>query len=41
VQANDPMTLMAVSAALALAVTLACWLPARRAAAIAPSQLLR
>jgi putative ABC transport system permease protein len=41
VDAHDPRTFVAVSAVLALAVTVACWLPARRAAAIAPSQLLR
>jgi predicted permease len=41
VRASDPLTLVAVSATLAAAATLACYLPAQRAASIEPMHALR
>ena len=41
VQPFDPVTLLAVCGILALVVLLACWIPARRAAATAPASALR
>jgi predicted permease len=41
VQANDPVTLIAVAAMLAIVAAFACYLPARRAASIEPMQALR
>jgi len=37
----DPLTLLGASAVLLLAATLGCWLPARRAAGVAPAVALR
>ena len=37
----DPLTLATVSAGLAILAVLACWIPARRAAATDPSEMLR
>jgi ABC-type antimicrobial peptide transport system permease subunit len=41
VQPNDPMTLAAVAATMAAIGIAACWVPAARAARIAPSEALR
>ena len=41
VSATDPVTLAAVSALLLGAAFVACWLPARRAAAIDPLEAMR
>jgi ABC-type antimicrobial peptide transport system permease subunit len=41
VRATDPPTLAAVAAALAGAIAVVSWLPARRAARIDPMQALR
>ncbi|MEM9293525.1 MAG: ABC transporter permease [Acidobacteriota bacterium] len=41
VSAQDPLSLILAPAALALVALLACWLPALRAAAIAPTEALR
>jgi len=38
---DDPATLAAVGAAVAVATVAACWLPARRAARIGPMEALR
>ena len=38
---SDPVTLAATAGALALVAVLACWLPARRAAAVQPARSLR
>jgi len=37
----DPVTLLGVIAVLAVAALLACWLPARRAALLDPTEALR
>jgi ABC-type antimicrobial peptide transport system permease subunit len=41
VAAHDPLTLIATTAALLTAATVACWLPARRATRIDPALTLR
>ncbi len=41
VQANNPATLVAVSSALIVSATVACYLPARRAASVEPMKALR
>jgi putative ABC transport system permease protein len=41
VSAHDPLTFAAIIAGLSLVATLACWLPARRAAAVDPMTALR
>jgi predicted permease len=41
VQANNPVALVAVSSALIVAATVACYLPARRAASVEPMRALR
>jgi ABC-type lipoprotein release transport system permease subunit len=41
VATTDPVTYGAIVVVLALAVLAACWIPARRAAAVAPIEALR
>jgi ABC-type lipoprotein release transport system permease subunit len=41
VQPHDPLTFMAVPVVLTAIALVACWIPARRAAAVNPTEALR